>query len=354
MTSMQPDGGRGLLAAVLCAMTLSAVLVPASPAASPNRANLPGGCGPTPSWISSASLPEERQDPLPSCFSGKSSQAEAVLSILNNRPYAQLLTVSGAQLDLAESSFAGSLEGALARLLARSGLGTGPSPFLLGPGQRATLVIDRPAPGQAQTVLIAPVREDAFAVAALAWGLLSAAAGDRSLSTATRTCVASAVYGAVSTPHHPMRALERMHVCVNAASVPALAMRRLRRLAARLLRDHLFEEFVDLRVGEPHPVRIAFTISGSNPDLINSDIHLGPASFETLPNRHRTIEHLSATGGVPPYRFYIVPEPGGPGVPSWLHLASDGTLTVEPPVGFAAVTLPVEVVDSHGEHSVLA
>ncbi len=321
MTSVQSDGRRGLLPALLCAMSLSAILAPASPAASANRTNLPSGCGPRPSWISRASLPEERQDPLPSCFSGKSSQAEAVLSILNNRPYAQFMTVSGAQLDLAESSFVGSLERTLARLLARSSLGKGPSAYLLGPGQRATLVIDRPAPGQAQTVLIAPRAGGCLRRGSARVGLLSSATGDRSLSAATQSCVVSAVYDAVATPRHPVLALERMHVCVNAARLSTLARKRLRRLAARLLRDRRFEEVVDLEVGEPHPARIAFTISGSNPDVINPDIHLGPASFESLPNRHTTIEHLSATGGVPPYRFYIVPEPGGPGVPSWLHLS---------------------------------
>ena len=67
-----------------------------------------------------------------------------------------------------------------------------------------------------------------------------------------------------------------------------------------------------------------------------------------MPGGRTTVEHLSATGGTPPYRFYLVPEPGGPGVPSWLHLAADGTLTLEPPAGVAAVTLPVEVVDSNG------
>jgi hypothetical protein len=65
-----------------------------------------------------------------------------------------------------------------------------------------------------------------------------------------------------------------------------------------------------------------------------------------------TVERLSATGGVPPYRFYAVPEAGGPGVPGWLHLAASGTLILEPPAGATAVTLPVEVVDSTGAHSV--
>ena len=332
-------------------MSLSAILAPATPAASPNRTNLPGGCGPRPAWISSANLPEESQDPLPSCFSSKSSQAVAVLSILNDRPYAQFITVSGAQLDLAEASFADSLDRALATLLARSSLGNGPSTLLLGPGEGATLVIDRPAPGPAQAVHIAPAPQDAFAVGALASALLRAAARDLSLPAATESCVVSAVYGALSTPRHPAQALQRMHSCVNASGLPTHARKRLRKLAARLLRDDLFEEVVDLEVGEPHPPRIAFTISGSN-DVINPDIHLGPASFE-LEGGHRTVEHLSATGGVPPYRFYIVPEPGGPGVPAWLHLAPDGTATAEPPVSFTAINLPVEVVDSNGEHSVV-
>ena len=48
-----------------------------------------------------------------------------------------------------------------------------------------------------------------------------------------------------------------------------------------------------------------------------------------------------------------MPEPGGPSVPPWLRLAADGTLTIEPPIGATSVNLPVEVVDSNGEHSVV-
>ncbi len=50
----------------------------------------------------------------------------------------------------------------------------------------------------------------------------------------------------------------------------------------------------------------------------------------------------------------MLTEPGGAGVPSWLHLAADGTLTLEPPPNAGAVALEVEVVDSTGAHSVVS
>jgi hypothetical protein len=345
---VQLNNRRVALAAVLCATSLSATLA----SASPSPAN-PPGCRPRPSWIESATLPTEGQGPFQGCFSSNSSQAEALLSIANNRPYAQLITVSGTQLDLPESSFAGSLEGALSRLLASLRSGMGRSAFLLSPGARARLAIDRPAPGEAQRVNVDPAPVNAFAVGALAWTLLSTAAKHRSLPTATLSCIAVVVYASLSSPSQPEEALRRMHACVNASRLSRNAERLLRKLASRLLRGRFFREVIHREGTEHHPARIAFQISPSNPNLINPAIHLGPASFGTLPAGRRTVEHLSASGGTPPYRFYIVPEPGGPGVPPWLHLAADGTLTLETPPGSATVSLPVEVVDSNGEHSVV-
>ena len=260
--------------------------------------------------------------------------------------------MGGAQLDLSESSFGGSLEGALSKLLASASSGMGPSAFLLGPGEGAKLAIDRPAPGEAQRVNVDPASVNAFAVGALAWTLLSTAAKHLSLPTATQSCIAAVVYGALSSPPQPAEALRRMHACVNASGLSRNA-KLLRKLASRVLRRRFFSEVIHREGTESRSARIAFQISPSNPNLINPAIHLGPASFGTLPGGQRTVEHLSATGGTPPYRFYIVPEPGGPGVPSWLQLAAAGTLTVEPPVGATAVSLPVEVVDSNGEHSVV-
>ena len=144
-----------------------------------------------------------------------------------------------------------------------------------------------------------------------------------------------------------------MHACLNAAPVSGRAGQLLRALAARLLRGALFQRVIHRQGTEPHPARIA---SRSPPRTPNSSTPTSGSARRASPRAgraRRIVEHLTATGGTPPYRFYIVPEPGGPGVPSWLHLASDGTLTLEPPPGVAPVTLPVEVVDSTGQHSVV-
>lgn len=354
MAGMQLNSRRTALRALLCAMTLGALLAPESPAASPAATNLPGGCGARPSWIESATLPQEGQNPVTSCFASDSSQAEVSLSMANNRSYAQLITVSGASLDLTESSFASSLEAAFSRFFANSSSPNGLSAFLLAPGKRATLQIDRPAPGQAQQVQIDPASDNAFAVGALAWTLLSTAAEHLSLPATTQSCIAAAVYGALQSPPQPERALRRIHVCVNASGLSGGAEKLLRTLAGGVLRGSSFQEVIQRQGSEPHPARIAFTIAQSNPYLVDPAIHLGPAGFGALPAGKRTVEHLSASGGTPPYRFYIVPEPGGEEVPSWLKLATDGTLTVEPPLGATAVNLPVEVVDANGEHSLVA
>jgi hypothetical protein len=329
-------------------MSASATLA----SASFGSTSLPG-CGPRPSWTESATLPPEGQGALRSCFSSSSSQAEAVLSIVNKRPYAQLITVNGAALELSESSFASSLEATFSRLLANSSSATGTSAFLIGPGEGEKLAIDRPAPGEAQRVNIDPAPDNAFAVGALAWTLLSTTAKHLALPVATKSCIAAAVYASLSSPPQPEEALRRMHACVNASELSKHAEKLLRKLADHLLRRHFFQQVIGREGTELPPARMAFTVAPTNPNLINPAIHLGPATFGTLPGGQRTVEHLSASGGTPPYRFYIVAEPGGPIVPSWLHLAADGTLTVEPPEGSTAINLPVEVVDSNGEHSVV-
>lgn len=353
--SGQPRIGRRVLStvcsALLCAVSLSAALPSASTAATAKQVR-PADCAGTPMWIESATVLDEGQNPLPSCFSDASDQAEAVLSIANNRPYAQLITVSGAMLDLAESSFDGLLEQTLSRLLASSPSPTGATAFLLGPGQRASLAIDRSAPGPAQIVHIDPAPDNAFAVAALAWAVLSAAEQYLSLPRAIESCIAAAVRGGLSTPPSPERALRRIHACVNQSSGAPRAL--LQALAARLLRNDSFRKVIHREGTESHPARIAYAVSASNPNLPNPAILLGLASLGTLPGDRLSVRHLSASGGTPPYRFYLVPEPGGPAVPAWVHLAADGTLMLEPPAGTTSVAVPVEVVDSNGEHSVVA
>ncbi len=342
------------LAAALCAVSLIAVLAWASSAGGAGPSALASGCGPVPAWIEAATLADEAQDPLPSCFSARSNQAEAVLSIANNRPYAQLVTVAGGPLDLAESSFEDPLDASLSALLENLGPAEGLSAFVIGPGESATLAIDRPAPGPGLEVHIDAAGDNAFAVAAVVLRFLSAAASQRLLGADTRSCVASVLHGALQRPPHPEGALRRVHACVEDAHLPPRAETLLRGLASRLLRDDFFQSVIRRQGTEPHPARIALAVAPSDPDLINPEIRLGPASFGTVTAGSRTVEHLSATGGEPPYRFYAVPEAGGPGVPAWLHLSPAGTLILEAPPGATAVMLPVEVVDSTGEHSVVS
>jgi hypothetical protein len=353
MTGVQLNSRRAVPCGVLCAIFLGASPTPMSAAANPVGTSVPDGCGPGPSWTEHPRLPLE--GPLGSCFSSDPPiQAEARLTVANHRPYAQLITVSGAQLDLTESSFASSLERGLARLLATSGVGSGQTALLIGPGKRAALEIDRPPPGEGRVVHISPAPDNAFGVGALAWELLTAAARQLALPGETKSCIASAVSGGVSSPSRPQRALRRIHACVDSSGLPPRAERLLRRLAGRLLRGPSFRNVVRREGSEAHPGRIEFTVPASNPYLVNPAIHLGPANLGTLPGGRQIVTHLNATGGVPPYRFYIVPERGGPEVPPWLVLAADGTVTIEPPAGApVGVNLPVEVVDSNGEHSVV-
>jgi hypothetical protein len=347
----QLNSRRAALA--LLVLALGAVLAPARLLASASGAGVGLGCGPKPSWIASATLPQTAQDQFGGCFTSGSNQAEAFLGVANNRPYAELLTLTGAGIDLPLSSFSDPLAERLAKGFSDLGPGRGASTFLLGPGGRATLAIDRPAPGVGQVAEMIAAPANAFAVGALAWALMSSATKQGSLPAATRSCVLAAVHGALSSPPRPERALRRMNACVNASGLPGKAEMRLHRLAARVLGDGAFHTVLHREGSEPHRARIAFTIAVSNPNLINPDIHLGNANLGTVPGGRRTVGHLSATGGAPPYRFYIVPEPGGPTVPPWLTLAADGTLYVEPPEESLAVNFAVEAVDSNGEHSVV-
>jgi hypothetical protein len=352
MMRMHGGTGRTVLAGLLCAMCVSVALAGASygvTQGSPGAA----GCGAAPAWIESATVSQGGQEALTSCFQSSSSQAEAVLRITNNRPYAQLITVSGATLDLAESSFAGSLEAKLSRLLANLSPAGTPSPFLLGPGQGASVSIDRPPPGAAQVVHLYPAPGNAFAVGALAFKLLNSAAKRMSLGAGTESCIATAVHGALSTPPEPELALRRIHACVNAAPLRANAARLLKKLASSVLRNAAFRQVIHREGSETHPARIAYTVAPSNPNLPNAAIRLSPLDLGTLQLGQVTVRHLTASGGLPPYRFYLVPEAGGPAVPSWLKLAADGTLSIEPLTAGSSVNFTVEVVDSNGEHSVV-
>ena len=318
-----------------------------------SRAGLPSGCGSPPSWIDSVTLPDSSQDPLPACFSNKSNQAEAVLNVVNNRGYAQTVTVSGAKIDVAKSPFAGSFEGQIGKLLAQLSSGNGPSAFVLGPGESASITIDAPPPQPAvQEVHIDPAPKTASGVGALAWALLTTAKDQIGVPLDIENCVMAAVYNTVSADRGPDSAIAQMHSCVDAAAT-GTAKSVLGKLAFGFLVDDFFYKLLDLEDSEVYPAKIEFTIPGSNPTFTNPNIHVGPANYGTLPDGTTTIEHLTATGGTPPYRYYIWNEPENAAkVPSWVKLATDGTLTIEAPASASGeVSFYVYAFDSNGEHS---
>lgn len=71
-----------------------------------------------------------------------------------------------------------------------------------------------------------------------------------------------------------------------------------------------------------------------------------------MPDGVSTVARLTASGGVAPYRFYLLTEPGGAPVPSWVRLTAAGILTITPPRGASLqLMLLVFAVDATGEYS---
>jgi alpha-tubulin suppressor-like RCC1 family protein len=82
------------------------------------------------------------------------------------------------------------------------------------------------------------------------------------------------------------------------------------------------------------------------------NIHLGPASFGTIPAGQQTVEHLSASGGTPPYTYDFN---NAYPVPSWVALAPGGTLTINPPAGDQrSYSFYTYVTDATSQHSPFA
>ncbi len=321
-----------------------------------NRASLPSGCGGSPSWLDEVSLPDSNQDPLPVCFSSTSNNAEAVLNMVNNRGYAQVITISGAKIDVAKSHFADSLEGEAATLFAALGSKGNSSTFILGPGDSATVTIDRPTPQQAaQEVHIDQAPEVASGVGELAWAVLSTASDSVSVPVDRVNCIMSAVYNASSSGSDPSSAIDQMHSCIDAAAA-GTAKDLLKKLSYGLLVDDFFYKVIDLEGDSLYPPQTGFTIPGSNPTFTSPDIHISPLNLGTLPDGQTTTVQLTATGGTAPYLFYIWNEPvNAAKVPSWVHLATDGTLTIEPPEGASGeVSFAVYAFDANGDHSPFA
>ncbi len=344
-----------LLGTLLWAGCLTVMLAPVSFAKATATALSPTRCGPHPGWIAHAALPDGGRDPLSVCFTAKSNRAEALLSIQSNRDYAQLITLSGVNVVLFESSFSDSLDAGISSRLWHLSLGKTEEVLMLGPGQRALLAIGRPPPQRAsRQVAIEQAPPAAAALGQLARAFLSAARGTY-ISTSIKRCVIASVYGAaVSLARAPISALGQMHACVDRGennSHPA-GKRRLRAFARGIFRLARFDVALSLIGATDRSLsRIAFMIPGSPPGRYNPKIHLGHANFGTVISGRRTVEHLTATGGSPPYRYYLWNE-SGMRAPSWLRLAPDGTVIIEPPPGVSvSILVRVYVVDATGAYS---
>ena len=359
MTTVQLDlgsallrtlGRRALLGAVLSASWLAGALMSAGPV------HATTACGSAPLWIATGKLPDSSQDPLSACFQARSNQAEALMSIASNRGYPQLITVSGTRINLEKSSFSDSLDGSLTWFLGHLSSSGRSQVLLLGPGKRATLTVDRPAPEEAaQDVRITAAQGTPSALAGLAWTFMNAAAARASVRAGIESCLASALLGAASSTHASPATVKRMRLCVDSRSSSATsAGKRLRRLASHLFSAASLKHAAALRHEGLHAADIAFTIPTEPPGPYNPNIQLDVTNWGIIADGRKTIKHLGATGGVPPYRYYVITEPGRELVPSWWALAPDGTVTIAPPVDAdVKVSETVQVIDSNGERSVV-
>jgi hypothetical protein len=342
---------RGVL---LWAVLLAPALAPISAARAAPSTSLTARCQQPPSWTAQAVLPKRGEDPLSTCFARGSNHAEALLRVKSNRDYAQLITVTGVKFVFFESSFSASLDARISKQLWRLSADKGRKALLLGPGQSVLLAIARPAPKRiARRVRIQQATRIPAALGQLAWTFLRAAGGSF-VSSSIRSCVLARVYATVSFRYGPATALRRMRTCVDHGddrSHPT-SKRRLRRLARRVLGLRRFAVAVNVLAGGDRRLsRIAFVIPGSPRGRYNPKIRLAAANFGTVVSGRRTVEHLRAHGGRPPYRYYIFEEPAMR-APSWLQLAPDGTVIIEPPRGVSvAVHLRVYVVDASGARS---
>jgi hypothetical protein len=290
------------------------------------------------------------------CLSSATTQTEAWLRVTNGRDHPQLIVVTGARVDLDKSSFGDRLAAHLARRSAALGAGLGGQPIALASGERVLLAIDRPPPRTAvQTIAVRAAPTSLAALSALTFALLRAA-GERFVTPrGLKRCLEREAYAATAgSAHAAATAIARLRRCVQIAPYRTRRARRVARsLARQKLRVARFDRLrATLRAEDRASSPAAFAVAASPPGALNPAIRLDQSNLGSLPEGRRTLIRLRATGGIPPYRYYLIEEPGRPAVPSWVSLAADGMLTIEPPVGAdASVRLSVYVVDASGAYS---
>lgn len=306
-------------------------------------------CAPAPSWLSGGEPAVSAHDPLSACFA-HSSPAEAPLALANNGSWPLLIAVSG-PVGLDEYWFSGRVDAALASSLRPVGSGADEQVIVLGPHRRATLKIGRPPPASAsQEIRVVPSHGVGATLGGLAWTFLRDLRQRGPVPAAVERCVASPLVRAASSVGPSRHTLALMRLCVlGAAAHAGHATGRIRALAGSLLSGRAFDRAAEAARGVALASAIDLAIAGSAPSPVNPEIHIAAPDLGSVYDGTRTVAHLSATGGVAPYRFYIWQEPGGPSVPSWVRLTPAGILTIAPPEGASQhVELTIYAIDANG------
>jgi Putative Ig domain len=315
-------------------------------------ADCKGDPGP-PSWAAEISMPDGRGDPITSCLTSNNNGSQAIIKLVNNRGYAQFLTLSGAPLDVKHSWFSDEIDTTLMNALYAINP-SAPGSFTLGPGAQASLVIDKPAVQMADTDITVDAASDSLSpVAALLWALENTVFDQLSTPLATGNCVYGELYNALHDGGSIGGIIDQLHSCTSAAlGLSGSAKEVVQKVGAVLFSLDVYQDVLDLRLGDLYAIPISFTIPGTNPTFTNPSIHLGAASFGTITDGEVAVEHLSASGGTPPYRYHfynLYP------TPPWLTLTDDGTLTISPPAGDeGSYSFYVWVGDATGAHSPFA
>ncbi len=322
-----------------------------------NRTDLPSGCGAAPSWVDGLSFPDAPNDSLPSCIGSGSNASTLYIHIVNNRGYAQFVTASGASIDVSHSSWGDSLESTIANGLAGLSTGNTPSSFLLAPGSQVTIAIDRPQTSFGETtVTLHSAPQGATAAAAMGWALLNKLKAELGSGVDATNCVIGYLHNTLSANPSVSSVVGQLHSCASAAAagLKGSAKTAAEKIASAVLVTDFFYKVIDLAADDLYPPQISFSIPGKNPT--NPDIHLGNLDFGTIPAGQQTVEHLTASGGAAPYSFAVWNEPANEAnVPSWVSVASDGTMTINPPSGTdQSVAFYVYVTDANLEHSPFA
>jgi alpha-tubulin suppressor-like RCC1 family protein len=321
-----------------------------------NRTDRPGNCGSIPDWINGASFPYERNDALPSCISRYTDAGTLRINIVNNRGYAQLVKVDGAQIDPDKSDpWSDSLDGMISKQLARLSPANGDSAFVLSPGASATIAIARPLGllGE-KAVSIQAAPRGGSAVAQMGWAFLNELKRLKKFTVPIKVsnCVIGVIHDGVSSGAGQASAINSLHSCVSAASgIGEAAKALMKKVAAAIFVTDIFNKVVDLTVDEAFPARIAFSFKGK-PET-SRDIRLDHLDAGTVPAGQVTNWSIVATGGTPPYSFAVSTIASNAGrVPTWVSLSRNGTLSIDPPLGTTGhFSFYVFATDSIGQRS---